>query len=76
MAKSKSITEITTQVYDLLFPLEKEERHRVWTATMALLGDTAPLAKGIEPSYFLLLAGAIAFTAIAAWRFERRDLAT
>lgn len=39
------------------------------------LGDTAPLAKGFEPQYLLLLAVAVAGTAIAAWRFESRDLA-
>jgi len=39
------------------------------------LGDKAPLAKGFEPQYALLLAVAIAGTAIAAWRFESRDLA-
>lgn len=44
MAKSKSLTETTTLVYELLFPLKTEERYRVWTATMALLGDTAPPA--------------------------------
>lgn len=40
------------------------------------IGDTAPLAKGIEPAYLLLLAGAIIFTGIATWRFDTRDLAT
>ncbi len=39
------------------------------------LGDKAPLAKGFEPQYALLLAVAIAGTAIAAWRFGSRDLA-
>jgi ABC-2 type transport system permease protein len=39
------------------------------------LGDTAPLAKGFEPQYLLLLLVAVAGTAIAAWRFESRDLA-
>ncbi|MDE0290746.1 MAG: ABC transporter permease subunit [bacterium] len=38
-------------------------------------GDTPPLAKGFEPTYFLLLAG----TAVTGWlaitRFERRDVA-
>ena len=39
------------------------------------IGDTAPLAKGIEPAYLLLLIGALAFTAVAIWRFGSRDLA-
>jgi ABC-2 type transport system permease protein len=39
------------------------------------LGDTAPLAKGFEPQYLLLLLVAVVGTAIAAWRFESRDLA-
>jgi len=38
------------------------------------IGDKAPLAKGIEPAYLLLLIGAIVFTAIAARRFDTRDL--
>ena len=40
------------------------------------LGDTAPLAKGFEPQYALLLLIAIAGTALAVWRFDTRDLAT
>lgn len=40
------------------------------------IGDTAPLGKGIEPAYLLLLLGAVAFTAVAMWRFDSRDLAT
>ena len=40
------------------------------------IGDTAPLAKGIEPAYLLLLIGALAFTAVATWHFDSRDLAT
>ena len=40
------------------------------------LGDTAPLAKGFEPQYLLLLLVALAGTATATWRFETRDLAT
>jgi len=39
------------------------------------LGDTAPLAKGFEPQYLLLLIVAIGGTAIASWRFDSRDLA-
>ena len=39
------------------------------------LGDTAPLAKGFEPQYLLLLAVAVVGTAIATWRFESADLA-
>jgi len=40
------------------------------------LGDKAPLAKGFEPQYLLLLAVALAGAAVAAWRLETRDLAT
>lgn len=40
------------------------------------IGDTAPLAKGIEPAYMMLFIGALAFTAVAMWRFDSRDLAT
>ena len=39
------------------------------------LGDTAPLAKGFEPQYLLLLLVAIVGTAFAAWKFESSDLA-
>jgi len=39
------------------------------------VGDTVPLAKGIEPAYLLLLVGGVAGAAIAIWRFEKRDLA-
>ena len=39
------------------------------------LGDTAPLAKGPQPAYLLLLLGGVAGSAIAAWRFNTRDLA-
>jgi ABC-2 type transport system permease protein len=39
------------------------------------LGDTAPLAKGFEPQYLLLLLVAVAGTVFATWRFELRDLA-
>ncbi len=39
------------------------------------LGDRAPLAKGFEPQYMLLLIVAVIGTAIAAWRFGSRDLA-
>ncbi|MCL1599622.1 MAG: ABC transporter permease subunit [Actinomycetia bacterium] len=39
------------------------------------LGDKAPLAKGFEPQYLLLLAVAVIGTAVAVWRFESRDLA-
>ncbi len=39
------------------------------------LGDKAPLAKGFEPQYLLLLAVAIIGTAVAVWRFGSRDLA-
>jgi ABC-2 type transport system permease protein len=40
------------------------------------LGDTAPLAKGFEPQYLLLLIVAMGGTAVATWRFNSRDLAT
>jgi len=39
------------------------------------LGDTAPLAKGFEPQYLLLLLVAIVGTAFATWKFESSDLA-
>jgi ABC-2 type transport system permease protein len=39
------------------------------------LGDTVPLAKGIEPAYALLLLGAVMGTLISLWRFDKRDLA-
>ncbi len=39
------------------------------------LGDAPPLAKGFEPSYLLLLFGALAATWAASVRFHRRDLA-
>jgi len=39
------------------------------------LGDKAPLGKGFEPQYMLLLLVAVVGTAIALWRFESRDLA-
>ncbi|MDE0170031.1 MAG: ABC transporter permease subunit [bacterium] len=38
-------------------------------------GDTPPLAKGFEPTYFLLLAGAAVTGWLAITRFERRDVA-
>ena len=40
------------------------------------LGDTPPLAKGFEPTYFLLLAGALVTGWVAISRIERRDIAT
>lgn len=36
-------------------------------------GDAPPLAKGFEPSYFLLLAGTVAMAWLAMARFRRRD---
>lgn len=39
-------------------------------------GDTPPLAKGFEPTYFLLLAGSVITAWAAIRRIERRDLAT
>ena len=39
-------------------------------------GDTPPLAKGFEPTYFLLLAGALAMGWLAIRRIDRRDIAT
>ena len=38
-------------------------------------GDAPPLAKGFEPTYFLLLAGALVTGWLAVTRFERRDVA-
>ncbi len=39
-------------------------------------GDAPPLAKGFEPTYYLLLAGALATGWVALGRLERRDIAT
>lgn len=39
-------------------------------------GDTPPLAKGFEPTYFLLLAGALVTGWLALSRIDRRDIAT
>jgi ABC-2 type transport system permease protein len=39
------------------------------------LGDTAPLAKGFDPLYLLLLLVAVAGTSFATWRFRFRNLA-
>ncbi len=39
-------------------------------------GDAPPLAKGFEPTYFLLLVGTLAMGWIALERFRRRDVAT
>ena len=39
------------------------------------LGDTVPLAKGVQPAYLLLLIGGVTGAVIAIWRFEKRDLA-
>ena len=39
-------------------------------------GDTPPLAKGFEPTYFLLLAGALILGWVAISRIDRRDIAT
>ena len=38
-------------------------------------GDTPPLAKGFEPTYFLLLAGALVLGWVAVSRIDRRDIA-
>ena len=38
-------------------------------------GDVPPLAKGFEPTYFLLLAGAALTGWLAITRFSRRDIA-
>ncbi len=38
-------------------------------------GDTPPLAKGFEPTYFLLLAGALVMGWVAINRIPRRDIA-
>ena len=39
-------------------------------------GDTPPLAKGFEPTYLLLLLGALAGAWVAVSRLPRRDIAT
>ncbi len=39
-------------------------------------GDTPPLAKGFEPTYFLLVAGALVMGWLAISRIDRRDIAT
>ncbi len=39
-------------------------------------GDAPPLAKGFEPTYFLLLAGALITGWVAITRIDRRDIAT
>lgn len=39
-------------------------------------GDTPPLAKGFEPTYFLLLGGALLAGWLAISRIDRRDLTT
>ena len=39
-------------------------------------GDAPPLAKGFEPAYFLLLAGALVLGWVAISRINRRDIAT
>jgi ABC-2 type transport system permease protein len=39
------------------------------------LGNTAPLAKGFEAQYLLLVLVAVAGTAFATWRFKSSDLA-
>ena len=39
-------------------------------------GDTPPLAKGFEPTYLLLLFGALVTAWVAVSRFRRRDVAT
>ncbi len=56
-------------VVDVLAPL------RVLSPFYWYLGDRAPLAKGFDPLYLLLLAVALAGTALAVWRFGSRDLA-
>ena len=49
---------------------------RVLSPFFWYLGDTAALAKGIEPAYLLLLLGGVLGTAVAVWRVEMRDLGT
>jgi ABC-2 type transport system permease protein len=56
-------------IVDSLAPL------RVLSPFYWYLGDTAPLARGFEPGYILLLLVAIAATAFATWRFASSDLA-
>lgn len=52
------------------------ESARVISPFYWYFGDTPPLAKGFEPTYFLLLAGALVTGWIAVNRVERRDIAT
>ena len=52
------------------------ESARVISPFYWYFGDTPPLAKGFEPTYFLLLAGTVITAWVAVRRIERRDLAT
>jgi ABC-2 type transport system permease protein len=51
------------------------EPARVISPFYWFFGDTPPLAKGFEPTYILLLAGAVLTAWIAIARIDRRDLA-
>ncbi|MDE0131937.1 MAG: ABC transporter permease subunit [bacterium] len=55
---------------------EALETARVISPFYWYFGDTPPLAKGFEPTYFLLLAGALVMGWVAISRFDRRDIAT
>ena len=52
------------------------ESARVISPFYWYFGDTPPLAKGFEPTYFLLLVGAVITAWVAIRRIERRDIAT
>ncbi|MXX01343.1 MAG: ABC transporter permease subunit [Acidimicrobiia bacterium] len=52
------------------------EAARVISPFYWYFGDAPPLAKGFEPAYFLLLAGALAMGSAAVMRIDRRDIAT
>ena len=52
------------------------EPARVMSPFYWYFGEAPPLAKGFEPTYFLLLAGALVTGWVAINRIERRDIAT
>lgn len=52
------------------------ETARVISPFYWYFGDAPPLAKGFEPTYFLLLAGAVVMGLAAVLRIDRRDIAT
>ena len=52
------------------------EPARVMSPFYWYFGEAPPLAKGFEPTYFLLFAGALVTGWVAISRIERRDIAT